>query len=164
MNLDSEIQIHEALRHRNIIRYYDTLQEGNMLYLLLEYAENGSLFFYINSREGLPEPLALRFLYQTAQAVEHLHEMKLIHRDIKPENILVDKSYNAKLCDFGWSCFLEDDDVRTSVCGTYEYMSPEILGQRYHTNKVDVWCLGILLYELLHGKLTRHAALLCQDI
>lgn len=126
-----------------------------MVYLLLEYAANGSLFFYIHSINGLPEMLALRFFYQTALAVQYLHDNKLIHRDIKPENILLDEHFNVKLCDFGWSCYLEDDDCRTSVCGTYEYMSPEILYAGAHTGKVDIWCLGILLYEMLHGTLIR---------
>lgn len=128
-----------------------------MVYLLLEYAANGCLFFYIHSQDGLPEHLALRFFYQTALAVQYLHKNKLIHRDIKPENILLDSEFTVKLCDFGWSCYLEDDDYRNSVCGTYEYMSPEILDNSGHTNKVDVWCLGILLYEMLHGEITRYS-------
>ena len=80
-----------------------------------------------------------------------MHKYNLIHRDIKPENILLDSNFNIKLCDFGWSCFLENDAFRTSICGTYEYMSPEIIYGKRHTNKVDVWCMGILLYEMLHG-------------
>lgn len=159
INLRSEIKLHRDLKHANIIRFQDALQENNMVYLLLEYASNGCLFFYIHSREGLPEKLALRFFYQTALAVDHIHNLKLIHRDIKPENILLDENFNVKLCDFGWSCFLDDDDFRTSVCGTYEYMSPEILGSRVHTNKVDIWCLGIFLYEMLHGYITRQSAI-----
>lgn len=58
---------------------------------------------------------------------------------------------NAKLCDFGWSCFLSDDDPRNSVCGTFEYMPPEVVYNKAHTNKIDIWCLGVFLYELLHG-------------
>jgi len=131
-----------------------------MVYFLLEYASNGCLFYYIHCKEGLPELLALRFFYQTSLAVQYLHSLNLIHRDIKPENILLDEDFNAKMCDFGWSCYLEDDDYRTSVCGTYEYMSPEILGSRYHTNKIDIWCMGILLYEMLHGELNRQPAVL----
>lgn len=121
-----------------------------MVYLLLEYAGNGNLFFYIHSLEGLPESLAIRFLYQTALAVSYLHDRNIIHRDIKPENILLDENFNVKLCDLGWGC-LHDEGYRKSICGTYEYMSPEIVLKRQHNNKVDIWCLGILLYEMLHG-------------
>lgn len=139
------------LTHPNIIHFYDAIQESHMVYLLIEYAANGCLFFYINSRCGLSEHLALRFLYQTTLAVDYLHANKIIHRDIKPENILMDSEFNVKLCDFGWSCNIRDNEYRMSVCGTYEYMPPEVLDRIGHNNKVDMWCLGILLYEMLHG-------------
>ena len=150
-NLKNEVKLHKNLKHPNIIKFLDNVQENKMVYFLLEYANNGCLFFYIHSREGLPENLALRFLYQTSLAIKYIHDKNLIHRDIKPENILLDDNFNVKLCDFGWSCYLEEYDHRTSVCGTYEYMSPEIVLNSKHTNKVDIWCLGILLYEMLHG-------------
>lgn len=101
-----------------------------MVYLLLEYAGNGNLFFYIHSLDGLPEKLALRFFYQTAMAVSYLHQRNIIHRDIKPENILLDQNFNVKLCDLGWGCIHDDEGFRKSICGTYEYMSPEIVIQR----------------------------------
>jgi len=71
--------------------------------------------------------LALRFFYQIASAVHYLHSKNIVHRDIKPENIVLDSNFNCRLCDFGWSCYLDDKDYRTTVCGTYEYMSPEIV-------------------------------------
>jgi serine/threonine protein kinase len=156
-NLRNEIALHRSINNQNVIQFVDCLQIGKLVYILLEYAGNGSIFFYIHSREGLPEKLALRFFYQTCLAVKYLHENKIVHRDIKPENILVDNLFNVKLCDFGWSCFLPDNHARTSICGTYEYMPPEIVNDidSSHTSKVDIWCLGILLYELLHGIIIR---------
>ena len=146
------MKLHQAIQHPNIIAFLDSLQINHMVYFLLEYAGNGNLYFFIHTKQGLPEHLAMRFLYQTAKAVKYLHDRKLIHRDIKPENILLDEQFNVKLCDFGWSCEMEqEEDFRTSVCGTYEYMSPEIVHYRRHNSKVDIWCLGILLYEMLHG-------------
>ncbi len=150
-HLQKEVDLHKSLNHPNIIKFMGSATEKNMAYFLLEYAGNGCLFFYIDSKKGLPEELALRFTYQTVLAVAYLHDRDLIHRDIKPENILLDEQFNIKLCDFGWSCQLESGSFRTSICGTYEYMSPEIVYKRTHTNKVDIWCLGILLYEMLHG-------------
>ena len=123
-----------------------------MVYILLEYASNGCLFHYIHPKHGLPENLALRFLYQTALGIKYLHDQNIIHRDIKPENLLLDDAFDVKVCDFGWSCYLDDNAVRSTICGTYEYMPPEIVNEQYHTSKVDIWCLGILLYEMLHGR------------
>lgn len=123
-----------------------------MVYIMLECATNGILFHYIHPVNGLPENLALRFLYQTALGIKYLHDQRIIHRDIKPENILLDEAFDIKICDFGWSCYLEDNTVRSTICGTYEYMPPEIVNEQFHTNKVDIWALGILLYEMLHGR------------
>ena len=152
-NLQIELRIHRKLRHANIIRFYDCLQVERRVYALLEYAANGCLFFYVNPQTGLPERLALRFLYQTALGVSHLHAQNIAHRDIKPENLLFDEEFNVKLCDFGWATTLAADrPSRRSVCGTYEYMSPEVAYERPHDTKTDIWCLGILLYEMLHGR------------
>lgn len=70
----------------------------------MEHAANGSLFYFIHNREGIPEHLALRFTYQLVKALIYMHQKGIVHRDIKPENVLLDKNFNAKLCDFGLSC------------------------------------------------------------
>ena len=127
-----------------------------MIYILLEIAENGCLYFYIHSKRGLPENLALRFFYQTVLAVKYVHSKGILHRDIKPENLLLDDNYNVLLCDFGWACTLTGSvNKGQSICGTYEYMSPEIANLGKHDKKTDIWSLGILLYEFFHGLLKR---------
>lgn len=158
-NMRREIELHRSLVHPNIIRFYDCIQEGSFVYILLEYAANSCLYYYINTLYGMPEQLALRFFYQTVLAVKYLHEHNVIHRDIKPENIIFDADLTAKLCDFGWAAVLEStSDMRYSVCGTFEYMSPEIFYEQSHSTKTDIWCLGILLYEMLHGEFSRETA------
>ena len=151
-NLEVEIKVHEDLRHRHVIGFYGSLQLGNVVYILLEHAQNGCLFYYINGHKGLPEDLALRFFAQICTAVQYIHSRDIVHRDIKPENILLDKDFCVKLCDFGWSASLRGPaKTRNSICGTFEYMAPEVIYQATHSYKADVWGLGILLYELLHG-------------
>lgn len=75
-----------------------------------------------------------------------------MHRDLKPENILVDAKNNVKLCDFGYSAEFDLKEIRQTLCGTYEYMAPEVIFNGRQTKKTDIWALGILLYELFHGK------------
>lgn len=74
-----------------------------------------------------------------------------MHWDLKPENILVDKDKNIKLADFGWSAVYKENEIRETVCGTCEYMAPEIFQKKRQTKMTDIWALGILLYELFHG-------------
>lgn len=150
-NLKEEIKVHQSLKHPNIIRFEDCFQDGTMVYIQLEYAENGSLFFYIDPDNGLDEKLAFKFFYQTAMAFEYVHSKGIMHRDLKPENILLTKNFDIKLCDFGWAKIFKDSSEDNVICGTFEYMPPEIVFEQSHTYKVDVWALGILLYELLHG-------------
>ena len=150
-NLKNEEKLHKKLSHPNIIKFQNSIQIKKNLYFLLELAENGSLFYYIHPKKGLPEKIALKLFYQIAKSINYLHKKNICHRDIKPENILIDKNFRIKLADFGWSANMENGEVRTSICGTYEYMSPELIINHCHTNKIDIWALGVLLYEMLHG-------------
>lgn len=111
-NLKLEIKLHKGLFHSQVIKYHGCIQRKNMVYMLLEHAANGSLFFYIDLEKGLPEILALRFLYETALGIQYLHQNGIVHRDIKPENLLLDKDFHIKVCDFGWSCELQSEQSR----------------------------------------------------
>lgn len=81
-----------------------------------------------------------------------MHKKNIIHRDIKPENILLDKDLNVKLGDFGWSCYYSKINLRKSFSGTMEYMAPEIYLKKAQSFSVDIWALGVLIYEIFHNK------------
>lgn len=145
-----EIQLHSSLHHDNIINFEDFLDGKKEVYIFIELAKNGDLFSYIN-RVKSPENELGRFFYESCKAIQYLHQKNVMHRDLKPENILLDEKNTIKVCDFGWSAEYFENVPRETLCGTFEYMAPEILLRKRQTKKTDVWALGILLYELFHG-------------
>ena len=118
---------------------------------LLEYVDNGNLFSFIKSNNKLTELEAYKLFVQIVSAVRLLHENNFIHRDLKPENILLDKDQSVKVCDFGWSTHMAVGN-RATFCGTFEYMAPELIQELPYDKSIDIWSLGVLLYELVHGK------------
>ena len=146
----NEIEIHSKLNHPNIIRLYNVSETEEEIKILLEYAENGNLYDLIQKEKGFSELKAYKYFIQIVNAVYFLHQNNIIHRDIKPENILLCENDLIKLCDFGWAKELTMEN-RYTFCGTVEYMAPEIVGSEKYDYSVDIWSLGILLYELLMG-------------
>lgn len=129
-----------------------TDQKGNTMYIVLEYAKNGNLFKYLRSKPNFEASLPefVRIYDQVLSAVEYMHSRNIIHRDLKPENILLDENFNAKVSDFGWAIEIQEGKERQSFCGTYEYMAPEIFEGEEYSYSVDIWALGIMLYEIIH--------------
>jgi len=150
-NLRTEILVHRELDHPNIIKFHGYLQEEGRVYMLLDYAPKGNLYSYMHKNKNLPLEHVFKFFYQTCLAINYLHTKDILHRDIKPENLLLDQDLNIKLCDFGWAA-RSIRDKRTTFCGTYEYMAPELVAKSTYNYKVDIWSLGILLYELFHSE------------
>ena len=147
----SEIYYQSRIFHQNIVRLLYVKENEDSFDLIMEYANGGSLFYYIREKNYLSEKESFKFFSQLINAVYFLHKNDLIHRDIKPENILLyDNNNICKLCDFGW-CVKYDGRQRRTFCGTTEYMSPEIVNNIEYSKEIDVWSLGILLYEMVHG-------------
>ena len=145
-----EIYIQSRIFHQNIVRLLYVKETSQSFNLVMEYAKGGSLFYYIREKKYLSEKESFQYFSQIINAVYFLHKNDLIHRDIKPENILLYDSNICKLCDFGW-CVKLDGKQRETFCGTTEYMSPEIVNKVKYSKEIDIWCLGILLYEMIHG-------------
>ena len=148
--IKQEITLHQQLLHKNIIKLEDYFETEKKMFIFLEYAENGDLFEYLKNHK-ISDNQKLRFFQQICQAIKYIHSKNIMHRDLKPENILVNSQNVIKLCDFGWSAFFDENEVRNSFCGTYEYMAPEIFQSYDQTKKTDIWSLGILLYEIFHN-------------
>ncbi|CDW54620.1 Pkinase domain containing protein [Trichuris trichiura] len=146
-----EIDIQTHVNHPNVLRLYGWFHDEQHVYLILEYAFHGELFRQLVEQRTLSEKQAAKYIYQMADALIYLHKKGVIHRDIKPENILIDYHGNLKIADFGWSVHAPSS-MHGTMCGTLDYLPPEMV--RHHKNfifPVDLWALGVLLYEFLVG-------------
>ena len=147
----AEIDIQSRVNHQNIVKLLYVRENEVTFDLVMEYAKNGTLFDYVVKNKGLSEKLAFKYFIQIVNAIKFLHDNDVIHRDIKPENILLFDNDVAKLCDFGWSIKCVDRLPGGSFTGTTEYMAPELINNMEYGKEIDIWMLGILLYELMHG-------------
>ncbi|GLI70377.1 hypothetical protein VaNZ11_015157, partial [Volvox africanus] len=161
-----ELNIHSRLRHPGIVHLLAAFREGDLLVLVLEYVRGGSLDRVRRKLGGrMSEFQAMHLVLMPLLGVlNHLHERGIVHRDIKPENLLFTENWQLKLCDFGVSVCLREERAVTRT-GSREYMAPEVnicpLKRGPEDNKdnlelsyaaaVDVWSLGVLMYELLVG-------------
>lgn len=146
-----EISIHFNLEHENIIKLLSYTETTEFYYLIMEYAQRGSLYNEIRKTKGLKEAQCKDYFVQVIKAISYLHSLGLAHRDIKPENLLLDTNRKIKVCDFGGTAKIEEGRERNTFFGTYEYMAPEVIEGSNYNCSVDIWALGILLYECLHG-------------
>ncbi len=148
--LRREIEIQTHLRHRNILRMFGYFFDERRIYLILEYAPRGELYKQLTAKGKFSERLSAQYLLELSQALAFCHTKHVIHRDIKPENLLVGHKGELKIADFGWSVHAPSSK-RNTLCGTLDYLPPEMIEGRAHDAMVDVWSLGVLLYEFLVG-------------
>lgn len=145
-----EVEIQSNLRHPNISRLYGHFHDSNKVYLLIEFVAQGELFKVLRRKGRFNDVRASKYIAQMADALAYLHKKHIIHRDIKPENILLGMDGNIKISDFGWSVHAPSSR-RTTMCGTLDYLPPEMVEAKEHDYRVDIWSLGILTYEFLVG-------------
>ncbi|KAJ9073130.1 cytochrome c oxidase subunit 1 [Entomophthora muscae] len=148
-HINSEKDILAQVHHPFIVNLACTFQDPANLYLLLEYVPGGELFTHLRRAGRFSNAMTRFYTSEIFLAVEYLHSQNIIYRDLKPENLLLDKFGHIKITDFGFAKRVED---RTwTLCGTPEYLAPEIIQSKGHGKAADWWALGILIFEMLAG-------------
>jgi len=148
-HIKNEKNVLNSVSHPFIVKLYSTFKDKVNLYLLMEFIPGGELFNYIRRAGRLPDRVSKLYAAEIVLAIEHLHKHNILYRDLKPENLLLDESGHIKLTDFGFSKYVPHRTF--SMCGTPEYIAPEIILSKGHDKAVDWWSLGILIYEMLAG-------------
>ena len=150
--MNREIEIMYILNHPHCLRLKNHFEDDQNFYLVMPLAHKGQLYRVLRKFKKFDERTAAQILRETISALQYLHSFKppIIHRDIKPENLLLNNGGRVLLADFGWSNF-SDGDVRKTFCGTPEYIAPEMLLKKGHDTRVDIWSIGVLMFELLAG-------------
>ncbi len=150
--MNREIEIMYILNHPHCLRLKNHFEDDNNFYLVMPLATKGQLYRVLRKFRKFDERTAAQILRETISALQYLHSFNppIIHRDIKPENLLLNEGGRILLADFGWSNF-SDGGVRKTFCGTPEYIAPEMLLKKGHDTRVDIWSVGVLMFELLSG-------------
>lgn len=150
--MKAERDILTKVVHPFIVQLRYSFQTKSKLYLILDFMNGGHLFFHLYRQGIFSEDQARFYTAEIVSAVAHLHKCGIVHRDLKPENILLDADGHVLLTDFGLAKEIDESSRSNSMCGTTEYMAPEILLSKGHNKDADWWSVGILLYEMLTGQ------------
>ncbi|XP_004066031.1 serine/threonine-protein kinase PLK1 [Oryzias latipes] len=151
--MSSEISIHKSLNHANIVGFHGFFEDDDFVYVVLEICRRRSLLELHKRRKAVTEPEARYYMTQLLKGVHYLHSNKVIHRDLKLGNIFLNDDMEVKIGDFGLATKIEfDGERKKTLCGTPNYIAPEVLCKKGHSYEVDVWSLGCILYTLLVGK------------
>ncbi|EPQ55282.1 kinase-like protein [Gloeophyllum trabeum ATCC 11539] len=138
-----------AVQHPFIINLWGCFQDSLNLYMVMDYVPGGELFTLLRRSNRFPDPVAKFYAAEVALALHHLHSLDIIYRDLKPENILLNFDGHIKIADFG---FAKHCDTTTwTLCGTPDYLAPEIIGKQRYNKSVDWYALGVLIFEMLSG-------------
>ena len=155
-SIESEIEILSKLNHKNIIKYYGSLQSKNHLKIFLEYCEGGSIAKMLLNYKSFTENIIRKYTKEMLEGLEYLHAHNIIHRDIKGANILVDRNGTCKLSDFGGAKIIKDEEFNQSrnysMKGTPNWMAPEVIKNNETTRFSDIWSIGCTVIEMITGK------------
>lgn len=151
--MTQEIAIHRALQHPHVVGFTKHFEDAANVYILLELCKRRSLMELHKRRRAITEPEARYFTSQIVDGVSYLHDKGIIHRDLKLGNLFLNDEMDVKIGDFGLATQVDDPTERKkTLCGTPNYIAPEMLNKRGHSFEVDIWAIGCILFTLLVGK------------
>ncbi|SCU99628.1 LAME_0G04390g1_1 [Lachancea meyersii CBS 8951] len=146
---NDERRMLSVVAHPFIIRMWGTLQDPEQVFMIMDYIEGGELFSLLRKSQRFPNPVAKFYAAEVCLALEYMHSLDIIYRDLKPENVLLDKNGHVKITDFGFAKYVPD--VTFTLCGTPDYIAPEVVSTKPYNKSVDWWSFGILIFEMLAG-------------
>ncbi|XP_076207539.1 serine/threonine-protein kinase PLK1 isoform X2 [Aptenodytes patagonicus] len=151
--MSMEIAIHRSLAHRHVVGFQGFFEDADFVYVVLELCRRRSLLELHKRRKALSEPEVRYYLRQTILGCQYLHSHRVIHRDLKLGNLFLSDDMEVKIGDFGLATKVEyDGERKKTLCGTPNYIAPEVLGKKGHSFEVDIWSIGCIMYTLLVGK------------
>lgn len=146
---NDERKMLKLIDHPFVIRMWGTFQDSKNLFMVMDYIEGGELFSLLRKSKRFPNPVAKFYSAEVLLALDYLHSHNIIYRDLKPENILIDRYGHIKITDFGFA--KEVAFYTWTLCGTPDYIAPEVITAKPYNKSVDWWSLGILIFEMLTG-------------
>ncbi|RCH79277.1 camp-dependent protein kinase catalytic subunit [Rhizopus stolonifer] len=149
-HINNEPTILREISHPFLVTLWDAFQDDTHLFMVMDYVPGGELFSMLRKEKKFSEQTAKFYAAEVLLALAYLHENGIVYRDLKPENILIDARGHVKLTDFGFAKRV--DDMTWTVCGTPDYLAPEIILSKGYTKAVDWWGLGVLIFEMVVGR------------
>lgn len=151
--MTQEIKIHQSLQHTNVVRFLSFFDDSNNVYIVLELCKQRSMMELHKRRPIVTEYECRFYIHQILEGVRYLHDNRIIHRDLKLGNLFLNDKLNVKIGDFGLATRIEyDGERKKTLCGTPNYIAPEILNKKGHSYEVDIWSIGCVMFTLLVGQ------------
>ncbi|KAI8774007.1 serine/threonine-protein kinase PLK1 [Biomphalaria glabrata] len=148
-----EVQLQKNLKHRHVVEFINYFEDDSNVYIILENCSRKSLVHVLKHRKYLTEPEVRYYLRQLVAGVEYIHSNQIIHRDLKLGNMLLNNEMDLKLADFGLATKVDfAGEKKMTVCGTPNYIAPEVLQKKGHSFEADIWAVGCIMYALLVGR------------
>lgn len=147
-----EIDLHRKLLHKNVVQFHHFFEDKENVYIILEYCSRKSLVHVLKNRKVLTEPEVRYYMHQLAEGVQYIHSQGVIHRDLKLGNMFLSEDMEMKIGDFGLATRVGiDGNNKITVCGTPNYIAPEVLNMKGHSFEADIWAMGCIMYAMLVG-------------